>query len=404
MITRELYSVAFSASWGRQMRFISGPRQAGKTTLARQKLNAEKCDRLYYLWDLRGVRERYKGNELFFSGDAPLHERVAWVCFDEIHKMPKWKNILKGVFDEVGDRYHFIVTGSAKLNLLKRSGDSLAGRYFTFRLFPLSVREVTGNVGQSPVVPESAGAHLETQMARPPADQEALETLLSFGGFPEPFLHQSRAFYRKWAGDYLDTVIREDIGTLTRIIERENIHDLYRLLPETTASPISESSLASHIEVSPATVKNYLRRLEDFYLGFSVPPYFRNIKRALLKARKFYVFDWAGLSDPAKRYETFLACQLRTRLTLWNDAGGEAFELFYVRNKQKQETDFLIVRERKPWLLVEAKLTDGVIEAHHLTTAQALGEIPVVQLCLEPGVASRQKADAYRLSANRLLN
>jgi predicted AAA+ superfamily ATPase len=199
-------------------------------------------------------------------------------------------------------------------------------------------------------------------------------------------------------------VIREDIGSLTRIVEREYVYSLYQLLPEFTGSPISESSLAAHLQVSPVTLKNYLRRLEDFYLGFSVPPYFRNIKRALLKARKFYLFDWARMNDPAKRYETFVACQLRARLMLWSDASGESFDLYYVRNKQKQETDFLIVRQGSPWLLVETKLTDGPVEAHHQVTSQALGGIPIVQLCLEEGVAAQQTPVVYRLSAARLLN
>ena len=404
MIARELYAVAFGAGWGRQMRFISGPRQAGKTTLARQKLQAADCMPLYYLWDLRRVRDRYKDNELFFTADVPVGRVEAWVCFDEIHKLPKWKNILKAVFDEVGDRFHFIVTGSAKLNLLKRAGDSLAGRYFTFQLLPLTLREVAGASPLELPVPETAQAFVEDRLGHRGADPTAQEALLRFGGFPEPFLRQSRPFYRKWAGDYLDTVIREDIGSLTRIVDREHIYNLYQLLPQVTGSPLSESSLAAHLQISPVTAKHYLRRLEDFYLGFSVPPYSRNIKRALLKARKFYIFDWARLTDPAKRYETFVACQLRARLLLWRDASGEVFDLHYVRNKQKQETDFLIVRQGNPWLLVEAKLTDGPVDAHHRATAEALGNIPVVQLCLADGVAAQQKRTVYRASASRLLN
>jgi predicted AAA+ superfamily ATPase len=404
MIDRELFSVAFGETWGRQMRFISGPRQAGKTTLALQKLKAEKCEQLYYLWDLRRTRNRYKDNELFFTADCQIGATGAWVCFDEIHKLPKWKNILKAVFDATGDRFRFIVTGSAKLNLLKRAGDSLAGRYFTFHLLPLTLREIAGAKLPALTVPETARAFIEERLSRPAGERGALEALLKFGGFPEPFLRQSRPFYRKWAADYLETVIREDIGSLTRIVEREYVYSLYQLLPEFTGSPISESSLAAHLQVSPVTLKNYLRRLEDFYLGFSVPPYFRNIKRALLKARKFYLFDWARMNDPAKRYETFVACQLRARLMLWSDASGESFDLYYVRNKQKQETDFLIVRQGSPWLLVETKLTDGPVEAHHQVTSQALGGIPIVQLCLEEGVAAQQTPVVYRLSAARLLN
>jgi len=146
MIKRKLYNIAFSSQWGRQMRFITGPRQVGKTTLARQKLHYEKSETLYYLWDLRSVRQKFKKHELFFTEDALNTERKLWICFDEIHKMPKWKNILKAVFDETSDRYQFIITGSAKLNIVRRAGDSLAGRYFTFHLLPLTLDEVYSNV------------------------------------------------------------------------------------------------------------------------------------------------------------------------------------------------------------------------------------------------------------------
>jgi len=383
------------------MRFVCGPRQAGKTTLARQWLESRKPEGLYYLWDLRSVRNRYKENELFFTADAP-GVPDGWVCFDEIHKMPKWKNILKAAFDATGGRYRFIVTGSAKLNLLKRAGDSLAGRYFTFHLFPLMLSELVGS-GRKQKMPGDAADFIEQRLSAASVGRDALDSLLAYGGFPEPFLRQSRAFYAKWGVDYIETVVREDIGSLTRIVDREHIHDLYALLPEAVGSPVSEASLAGHLQVSPVTAKNYLRRIEDFYLGFSVAPYSRNIKRSLLKARKFYLFDWARIKDPGKRFEDFVACQLRAMVSLWGDATGSQFGLNYVRNKQKQETDFLIIRDDRPWLLVEAKLSDAQAERHHESTSAALGGVPVAQVCREPGVAAMQSRRVYRLSADRLL-
>ncbi len=384
------------------MRFIAGPRQVGKTTLAKQKLHDAGSSEMYYLWDLRAVRQKYKAHELFFTKDALDPSRKMWVCFDEVHKMPKWKNILKAAFDETSDRYQFIVTGSAKLDIVRRAGDSLAGRYFSFHLRPLTLDEVFPGVSASTSIPESARDFIEHTIATPPVPQKALEHLLMFGGFPEPFLSQSQAFHNKWAGDYIETVIREDIGALTRIIDREYIFDLYNLLPEMVGSPVSQSSLASHIEVSPVTVKNYLRRLEDFYLTFSIRPYTRNIKRSLLKAGKYYLYDWTRIKDKGLRFENYVACELRAWLSLWTDASGENFSLFYIRNKQKQETDFLIVRESAPWLLVEVKLSDGSIDRHHHHTIRALGNIPFIQVCMAPGVASLEKRDIYRISANRL--
>lgn len=384
------------------MRFITGPRQVGKTTLARQRLADEKSEQLYYLWDLRSVRQRYKENELFFTADGMDSTRKLWVCFDEIHKMPRWKNILKAVFDEASDHYHFIVTGSAKLDIVRRAGDSLAGRYFTFQLMPLMLNEVHSGSSGMVEAPDKGGALIRTALDAAPSSQDSIDQLLEFSGFPEPFLRCSRAFHKKWAGDYADTVIREDIGALTRIVDREYIFDLYNLLPQMVGSPISHSSLASHIRVSPATVKNYLRRLEDFYLAFSIRPYTRNIKRSLLKAGKYYLYDWSRIADTAARFENYVACELQARLMLWRDATGDDFSLFYIRNKQKQETDFLVLRNDSPWLLVESKLADGPIDRHHLDNMASLGDLPLVQVCLEPGIASMQKRNAYRMSACRL--
>jgi len=401
MIKRALESQAFSENWGRQMRFICGPRQSGKTTLARNRLSACQCDRLYYLWDLRAVRQRYKEDELFFTADFSPGQSLPWVCMDEIHKYPQWKNVLKGMFDAVGDRCRIVVTGSAKLSLLRRAGDSLAGRYFTFHLLPVTLAEYAGHADPLALPPSSALGFLRQQADVIPAKPESLDALLRFGGFPEPLLHASPVFHRKWAADYIETVIREDIGTLTRIVDREHLHDLYHLLPGTVGSPLSVASLAGHLQISPVTVKNHLRRLDDFFLTFTLRPYTRNIKRSLLKAPKLYLYDWTRIGDPAARFENYVACELMARMKLWSDGTGQPHELFYIRDKRKLETDFLIVREGQPWLLVEAKQADRPVEAHHLVTREALGGIPVVQVCAATGTCSVQREAVFRMSADR---
>jgi predicted AAA+ superfamily ATPase len=405
MLERTLQSLAFADAWGRQMRFIVGPRQTGKTTLAKMRLARAGCERLYYLWDSRAVRDRYREDELFITADlSGVADPLPWACFDEIHKMPKWKNILKSIFDQTQDQVRLMVTGSAKLNVLKSAGDSLAGRYFTFHLMPLTLREAAGRgaAAGATTVPDSALDFVARRLDATAAGQDVLEALLQFGGFPEPFLAQSKAFHRKWATDYVDTVIREDIAQLTRIIDRETIHHLYSLLPEMVGSPISEAALAGHLQSSPPTVKNYLRRLADFYLAFPVPPYSRNIKRAILKARKCYLYDWSRVADPAARFENYIACELNATLHLWSDASGTPFDLFHIRDKMKRETDFLIVRDGQPWLLVEAKLTDRAVDHQHLVHRQALGDIPLVQVCERPGIATQQRQGVFRLSAARL--
>jgi len=400
MIHRSLESVAFAEEWGRQMRFITGPRQSGKTTLAEAQLAKQRTPQLYYSWDQRSVRDRYKKNELFFTEDVKVGAKPQWVCFDEIHKYPKWKNVLKSIFDSSQNYYRFIVTGSAKLDLFRRAGDSLSGRYFTFHLFPLMLSEVAGPAAAAPI-PASADELIKRLLSHRQAPADAVSQLLRFSGFPEPFLRQSDAFYRKWSADYADTVIKEDIGALTRIIDREYLFDLYRLLPEMSSSPLSEASLASHLELSAPTIKSYLRRLADFYLMFKIHPYSKNVKRSLLKAPKAYLFDWARHTDEGNRFENFVAVQLLARLRLWQDATGEHFELFYARTRQKEEIDFVVTRGNRPWFLIEAKFSDGPLDAGHYRLQAALGNVPLIRVCRQENVARLAGKNIFHLSASR---
>jgi predicted AAA+ superfamily ATPase len=400
MIERAAQQSIFSPEWGRQMRFITGPRQAGKTTLAKQHLKRVGAERLYYLWDQRVVRNRYRQNGLFFTTDSAPARQKQWVCFDEIHKMPQWKNILKGIFDASEDHYQFVITGSAKLNIIRRAGDGLAGRYFAFHLLPLCLAEAVHAPAQMNTIPTDARQWIQMRLDAPPVAPGDLESLLEHGGFPEPFLQQSRKFHAMWSQGYIDTVVREDIGALTRIVDREYLVDLCGLLPEMTGSPLSESSLAAHIQVSPPTIKSYLRRLEDFYLLFILRPYAKNIKRSLLRAGKAYFYDWSRIKDPGAVFENYVACEIKARCLLWTDMTGDTYDLYYMRNKQKQEIDFLMVKNRVPWLLIEAKARDQQLEQHYHEMAATLA-IPFVQICRESGIAAMSAKDMYRISAAR---
>lgn len=402
MVERVLYPTVFSQNWGRQMRFITGPRQCGKTTLAKTKLKEEKSSHLYYLWDLREVRNRYKTNQLFFTEDVPPSHEKAWVCFDEIHKIPKWKNALKAIFDSTQEHYHFIITGSAKFEIFKKAGDSLSGRYFSFHLYPLSLSELSFSKHKEITCPTSATEWVLSKLDKVPTSQDTFKNLLEFGGFPEPFLKQSKIFQSKWQEDYIDTVIKEDIGALTRIIDKEYLYDLYRLLPQMVASPISESSLASHLELSSPTLKNYLKRLEDFYLTFRIHPYTKNIKRSLLKAPKCYLYDWSMIHDDAKRFENYVACEWKAQLSLWSESSENRYQLFYLRNKQMEETDFLILKDGIPWLMIESKFSDGPIAGHHYKMQSQLQGVPMVQVCRQEGVAQMESKNVFRISASRL--
>lgn len=278
MFKRHLESVCFTEVFGRQMRFISGPRQAGKTTLARYFLDQQQSGKLYFNWDLRDVRDRYKKDPYFFETmiyDSKKGNRLPWACFDEIHKMPKWKNILKDYFDKFEKDCRFIITGSARLDLFRKSGDSLAGRYFLFKLFPLSLSETAGSRPLDLSGTESAGEFVEKRLSRVNYEQAGLEQLLNYSGFPEPFQKATAGFHRRWQRAMVDILVREEIREVTRIFEVEKIATLMQLLPERVAAPLSLNSLAEDLDLSYTTVKNSLSAMQLTYIIFFVPPYSR---------------------------------------------------------------------------------------------------------------------------------
>jgi len=198
---------------------------------------------------------------------------------DEIHKYPEWKNVLKDFFDSFGEKNGFIVTGSARLDMMRKSGDSLAGRYFTFRLNPITLRELTGKSFLEP--PADANDWIMQKLDHPTYKEKELYALLRFSGFPEPLLSTSVRFHNKWRTDYVDRLIREDMRDLTRIQELENIATLMFLLPSKIALPLSINSLTANIKCSFATVSNYLKAMELGYLIFRILPYSKKIARSL---------------------------------------------------------------------------------------------------------------------------
>lgn len=406
MIPRAISSNVVDSNWGRQMRFIVGPRQCGKTTLAKAVLTESgSYPKLYFDWDDRAVRLRYQSDPGFLSQELSSFRSskiLPWVTFDEIHKYPKWKDVLKGIFDKHEPRLRLLVTGSARLDLLRRAGDSLAGRYFTFHLFPFTLREVTGPQKISVTKPpESAETFLEERFSKERFHQSEVMRLLEAGGFPEPFLKNSGTFQKKWHTDFIDRLIRGDLRDLTRIEKLEHVAYLLRLLAERVGSPLSINSLREILEDSYNAVRNYIRALRLTYVLFELSPYTKRISRGLSKATKTYLFDWTHIGEEAQRFENYVACELNTWVHSWTDAGFGKYELRYVRRRDGRETDFLILREESPWFLVEAKLTDQPISNHHYDHANALGGIPIVQVVLENKIARAGNLKDYRISASR---
>jgi len=376
----------------KNMVFLSGPRQCGKTTLAKM-ISARYANSVYFNWDIVSDRRRMIEDPYFFQNVERTDESTPLVVLDEIHKSKDWRNYLKGAYDRFSDQFAFLVTGSGRLDLHRSDGDSLAGRYYAFQLWPLTCGELHSR--------ESA---IEQFRANPlrvceegHAEQQAtIERLLSFSGFPEPHLAAKTRTYRRWASTYHRQVIRDDIRDLTDLKHIDDIETLYSLLPTKVGAPLSIPNLVTDLKAAYNTVKSWLDVLERFYLTFSLRPWSAGVARAIHKERKTYLFDYTLVPDQGARFENLIAVELLRAVTSWNNLGYGDFGLHYIRTKEKREVDFLLSEGRKPFLLLEVKLTDDKPSPNLQRFQSALG-VPAVQLLAEGAGFKRLEDSGRRL-------
>ncbi len=383
MVERPLYQAIWKdLARTKPMIFLSGPRQAGKTTFARRVAQSEFANHTYFNWDFVTDKKRLVENPAFFEEIQRKDATTPLVIFDEIHKYRKWKNYLKGVYDQFSDRYRFLVLGSGRLNVFQKGGDSLAGRYFQFSLWPFTLAEL---VGQRLSFKEFVKDPL--LLLREDSNAEKIwGQLFNLSGFPEPYLSGDETIYRRWSRTYHQQLIREDIRNMTEIKNIDEVEVLFSLLPSRVASPLSVASLARDLQVSFNTVQKWVKTFESFYLAFLLRPWAKKVSRAITKERKLYLFDYAMVPVPAARFENMVALELLRAVSSWNDLGLGDFDLRYLRNKEKEEVDFLIVREGRPCLLIEAKFAEDQV-SKSLVKFQTLLKVPAVQLVHRPGVS-----------------
>ena len=313
----------------RKMVFITGPRQVGKTTLA-LAISKNFSNPLYLNFDNFDHRDIIQKSEWLPDTDL--------LIFDELHKMEGWKNYLKGIYDTKPSGQQILVTGSARLDAFRQAGDSLAGRFFRHRLGPFSMAEI------------------------PDATEEDLDTLLSRGGFPEPFLVPSEDDANRWRLQYIDGLIRTDILDFEKIHDFKAIQLTLELLRRRVGSPVSWSSLARDVNCAPNTIKKYVTILESLFIVFRVMPFHRNIGRSLLKEPKLYFYD-TGLviGDEGVRLENLVAVSLLKHLNWREDSKGTRCSLNTLRTREKKEVDFVMVENDEPQLIIEVKLSDNSI-------------------------------------------
>ena len=309
----------------KKMVFIAGPRQSGKTTLARHLADTHQgtLKTNYLNWD-SGEDRNHILKENFPSGNGIL-------VLDEIHKYRYWRQTVKGLFDKRKEELQILVTGSGKLDYYSHGGDSLQGRYYFYRLHPLTLGELKGN----------------------PSNE--LADLLCYGGFPGPFVEKSERETRRWTREYNKRIIDEDLRSLENVRDFSLISLLVSRLPDLVGSPLSVNSLCEDLQVAHQTVKRWLVMLENIYLIFRLYPFGASAIRAVKKEAKHYHFNWTEIEDEAIRFENLVACHLLKWVHFQQDFEGLNYELRYFRDVDRREVDFVLCRDGKPESFIECK-------------------------------------------------
>lgn len=319
----------------KKMAFIGGPRQVGKTTMSLSILGAKADERhtAFLNWDNPNSAAILK--KLQLPPNEPL------LILDEIHKYARWRNLVKGLYDTEKSYRKIIVTGSARLDYYRKGGDSLANRYRYFRLHPFSLCELNPN-----------------------PTKKDLDLLLKFGGFPEPLFSQNERDHRIWQRDRISRVIKEDLRDLERVREISLIENLVELLPGRVGAVLSVNSLREDLQVDHKTVERWLTILENLYYCFRILPFGSTKIRAVKKEKKLFLWDWSEVQDEGARFENLVASQLLKYCHWIEDTEGHAMELRFIRDTDKREIDFVVLKDRKPLFAIECKKGEKSISSN----------------------------------------
>lgn len=368
-----------------KMVFLGGPRQVGKTTFATD-LVGTRFPCAYFNWDKAKQRRQALRGE--WPADAKL------IVLDEFHKHAKWKSWIKGEYDSHKHRYTFLLTGSARLDVYRRGGDSLQGRYHSYRLHPFSLAELEGRTPETDPGKELHFPHAQAT--------SFFDALMRFGGFPEPLLKQEERHLRRWHHERLERIVREDIRDLTLVQDLGNLALLAELLDERASSILSINSLAEDLQVNFRTMANWLDIFERLYYCFRLPPHQSRRIASVRKEKKIYLWDWSPIKDAAARLENLVASHLFKYCHFLADRDGWKTELSYLRDSTGREVDFLVTLDGKPWFAVEVKSQEKQLSPHLLYFRDKL-KIPFCFQVLGAGEIDFMKENIRVISAAKFL-
>ncbi len=325
-----------------KMVFVGGARQVGKTTLAKKLIASHFNGAAYFNWDNRQDRKKILNNE--YPGAPEL------IILDEIHKYKKWKNHIKGEYDKYREKYKFLIAGSARLDIYRKGGDSLQGRYHYYRLHPITLAELINkkNIHKIFEPIQISGGKFNKEF----------ESLINFGGFPEILLKQDSRALRRWHNEKIERLFREDVRDLFLIKDLSSMQLLSDMLPGKVGSLLSINSLREDLEVSHRAATAWLDILESFFYHFRIYPFSKQAVRSLKKEPKLYLYDWSEVNDESARFENMTASHLLKFVHFLYDYQGYKAGLYFLRNVDKKEVDFLVTVDGKPWFCVEAKLNE----------------------------------------------
>lgn len=310
---------------------LIGPRQVGKTTFSKNLMTS------YDYLNFDSAKDKLKIVKQQWDRNKKL------IIFDEVHKMRHWKKWIKGVYDTEGLHPQIIVTGSARLDTVRKMGDSLAGRHFTYHLLPLDLKELHNT-------------YLDIE--------KNFHQLLQYSGFPEPFFENSKRFHLNWQKSHMDLILRQDLISYENIRDITSIEILVEMLKERIASPLSYSSIAVDLQRDTKTIQKWMQYLENLFVIFKIKPYSKNIARSVLKEPKYYFYDYTRIeNNEGAILENFVAVSLQKEIFYLNEIHGIDSELYYLKKKGTKELDFFIRRKGLPPVMIEVKTSENDISS-----------------------------------------